>query len=439
MDLAINQKSTGYKPALILMAILFCTYLRVSLLLIYPAIVIICFYIFHWKLDRNILIVSGLIILFWIASLRNGFFIKYNLVSFYYFIPFILLLFARPLEVIRNNYLNILMSALTVIIIINDIAGIIQYIRKPNDDSFIGFYGIFTVSQNGLSIVNSILFFYYLTSFQVYRKITHFLLLMFFLICTVLGFYGAGLMVFLAAIFLTYLKISKKNILNLIVISLLTLGIIILLMKLISPYTYEYNLAIVNRFLHPTPQTIPRKLIIFQNYAEGYTSNFLDLLFGSGPGTFNSRTAFMVGSPTYFNVDIIKSEAKPYYFNNYAYTLWNPGNTGPYDGFMNQPFTSILALLGEYGLIVTVLIITVVVSNFMRLKRFYSEKVINRSLLIPSDMYKFCSYNLLFLIIIDNYIEYPEIIGLILIIIKLSHQQLLSNYILPSSKKKVLA
>src|SRR5918995_7268026 len=103
MDVVIQQKSYGYKIALLMLSVLFCTYFRVSLLLIYPLIVAVCFYIFHWKLDKNVVYILLLVLLFWIASLRDGLFMKYNLVSLYYYVPFILLLFVRPAAV-KINY-----------------------------------------------------------------------------------------------------------------------------------------------------------------------------------------------------------------------------------------------------------------------------------------------------------------------------------------------
>lgn len=440
MALAAGRRLYGYKIASLLLAALFCTYLRVSLLVLYPVVVIICFYIFNWKLDRNAIYILLMIFAFWLFSFRNNFYLKYNLVSFYYFIPFILLAFASPPKSMhpddkKIDYFKIFLISLTAIAFINDVAGLIQYARKPNDDSFVGIYGIFTVSQNGLTVLNAILFFYYLVSFFANKKFTFLLLSLFFFTCSVLGFYGAGMMVLIGALLLTFLKIRRRNILQLTAIVLFTLSCAIILMKTISPYTYDYNKAIVKRFLNPPANDVPRKLIIFKNYFNGYSSNIADLLFGSGPGTFNSRTAFMVGSPTYFIVDLIKSEAKPHYFINYAYTLWNPSNTGPYDGFMNQPFTSILALLGEYGLILTALLLYVLFRKFKMVSKKFITNAQRPGLQVEANMYKFCTYYLFLLIIIDNYIEYPEVTGLLLIIIILSRQQL-SRYLIGEHDSK---
>ena len=176
--------------------------------------------------------------------------------------------------------------------------------------------------------------------------------------------------------------------------------------------------------LDPTAANAPRKIIVFRNYFNAYTSDLADLLFGSGPGTFNSRSAFMVGSPSYFSVAFIKSAEQPPYFRDYAYTLWNPSNTGPYDGFMNQPFTSLLALLGEYGLLVTMTIGYVALKKFRYYVNAGRQVVRQAGLSVEYKMFRFCSIFVLLLIIIDNYIEYPEIIALLLIVVKICQQRL---------------
>lgn len=425
MDLTTEKKLSGHQIGFLLLAILLGTYLRVSLLLIYPILVIIIFMAFHWKLDRNAIYLFLFVLFIWLLSFRNGFHLKYNIVSFYFFIPFLLLLFAVPPKTDhQRNYLKMLMDALTLVAIINNIFGIIQFIIKPGDDRFEGIYGSFTVSQNGLSLINAVLFFYHLTVYQFQKKSINLVLFIFFLICSVMGFYGAGMMVLILTLILTFFNIRLKNILKLIIITGATLAGVIMLMKLISPATFDYNVAIIKRFLHPSAANAPRKLIIFQNYFNAYTSNLIDFLFGSGPGTFNSRSAFMVGSPSYFNLGIIKSDAQPYFFREYAYTLWNPSNTGPYDGFMNQPFTTILSILGEYGLIFTILLFYTLSNRYKYFVRLGNKMAKAQGVSIEFRMYKFCSILALLLILIDNYLEYPEIIAMLLITIKFSQQEL---------------
>jgi len=184
----------------------------------------------------------------------------------------------------------------------------------------------------------------------------------------------------------------------------------------------EYNMNILKKFWKglTTGQDMPRKLAIFKNYYQAYSHQPVDLLFGSGPGTFNSRSAFMVGSPTYFNVSFIKSAVQPYYFATEAYPLWNPSVITWYDGFMSQPFSSLLALLGEYGIIVTVFIGWVIAANYRRSMLRVARAVPTVQLNVAGGMIKFLTILLVLLLVIDNYMEYPEIVALIILLIKLS-------------------
>ena len=116
MHLPALKKTVTYPVAAFLIALLFCTYLRISFLFLYPLFALLFYYGFKWKLDKNA--VSLLIFAFicWLLSFRNGVYLKYNVISFYYFLPFILLLFAMPREILPvRNYLHPLMHAITAV------------------------------------------------------------------------------------------------------------------------------------------------------------------------------------------------------------------------------------------------------------------------------------------------------------------------------------
>jgi len=171
IGLIAEKRLSVHHAVLYLIALLFCTYFRITLLVIYPLLVVFLFYLFSWKLDRNALYLLGFTFLFWLLSFRDGIYLKYNLVSLYFYIPFILLLCATPSKINpERNFLKMLMYPLTFVAIINNFFGLAQYIRIPKDDSFEGLYGTFTVSQNGLSLINAILFFYHLCMYQKNKK-----------------------------------------------------------------------------------------------------------------------------------------------------------------------------------------------------------------------------------------------------------------------------
>src|SRR4029079_8471753 len=109
--------------------------------------------------------------------------------------------------------------------------------------------------------------------------------------------------------------------------------------------------------------------------------------------TFNSRSAFMVGSPTYFQLfPMIKDDRQPYYFKNYAYTLWNANNTQKelyLDGFRNQPFSSVLAFLGEYGLIFTLAFFYLYYSYYRKVANIYDAQKKDAGLIVYMRFFKF--------------------------------------------------
>jgi hypothetical protein len=150
-------------------------------------------------------------------------------------------------------------------------------------------------------------------------------------------------------------------------------------------------------------------------------------LLGSGPGTFNSRSAFMAGSEQQFNaLPFLKSNKQPYYFKNYIYPLWNHTNTSMalyQDGFRNQPFSSLLAFLGEYGLVFTLIFIWAVVDYYRRVKKLCTDQRHKGS----KWLFKFLFLFLLLLLCIDNYYEYPEVMLLLLFTMKLIHTKIAGN------------
>lgn len=409
---------------LITVALIFSTVLRVSLLFIYPLLALAFIWLFNFRVSKNGISLILLVIIAWLFSFRNGIYLKFNLVSFYYYLTFLLLLFARPtVRSFSFDPLYILRISLSIFVFINNCFGLIQYIRLPDDDSFVGIYGKFTVTQNGLVLLNTVLFFWYLQLyFQTRRKFDLFASF-FFLVCMVLGFYGAGLIVLFGAILLFYVKLNVSSVLKVSVIAIVFGVIVYFLMDLISPRTLEYNFNIIKKFWNASPETAPRKLIIFYRYITGYPRHILDFLFGSGPGTFNSRSAFMVGSPSYFNVNFVKSDLKPEYFNTLAYPLWNPSVVTRFDGFMSQPFSSLLAFLGEYGAVVVGLFFLEAHAQFRRVVRFAQMGPGNR-ISLEGKLFRFFSFLLLLLCVVDNYIEYPEVVGLILVIIKLIERKI---------------
>ena len=133
--------------------------------------------------------------------------------------------------------------------------------------------------------------------------------MLFFAISTIMGFYGAGMVAFLIAFVFVSIRFTLIKFLKTLTLFSLLLVSFYYLIAFISPDTLRYNKNIIYGFLGKNDLPIPRKLLSYSNYVKGYTSEIDDFIFGSGPGTFNSRSAFIVGSPEYFaNAGILKSD-----------------------------------------------------------------------------------------------------------------------------------
>jgi hypothetical protein len=410
---------------LFLLACLFTTVLRVSFLLVYPFLILAVMYLYQFRITKTLISILIVLLVSWIISFYNGFFWKYNLVSLYYFLPFLLLLFSRPsIRNIPSNTVEVFIMFLALFAVLNNLVGFVQYFRHPDDDSFAGIYGKFTVTQNGLSLLNGVLFFYFLQKYIRSKKLIHIIATCFFLFSMVLGFYGAGLVAILVSLGLFYARFSFTGVIRIIFALILIAGASYFIMKFISPRTLEYNVNIAEKFLNTSRDKAPRKIVVFYNYYDLYTSRPASLLFGSGPGTFNSRSAFMVGSPSYFYVDVIKSEKKPVFFQTGAYTLWNPSNINRFTGFIAQPFSSFLALLAEYGLLLTLLFFFGLLKQYKTTMNLAGDDEPAHGMVLFKRLYKFLVIFLVMLILIDNYIEYPEVIALLVLLIKFLEQKI---------------
>jgi hypothetical protein len=436
MDVALNiasSRSTVRKKrnsfvVLIALSLLVGTFLRVSLLVIYPIITLFILAFYRFRITSSFILLLGVSMVSLLLSFFENFFLKYKVLSLFYMLPFLLLLFSDP-STEKNgkvNQLSVFITSLTLVAMVNDIIGLIQVIVYPNsDDSFVGIYSQYSLSINGLMLLNSILFFYYFISFIAYKKLIYLLPSAFFLCCSFLGYYGAGLVIFLVALILAFFKLRAVAIIRTVATGVIALVLAYMFMAVVKPLALEYNIANIKKLVSFDPVHGARKVTSFYNYGISYPRNVRDFLFGSGPGTFNSRSAFMVGSPDYFqHMRIIKDDRQPYYFKNYAYTLWNAGNTQKelyLDGFRNQPFSSVLAFLGEYGLIFTLAFFYLYYRYYRKVAFLYRSQQRTGESLSYFRFFKFLIILLPLLLLIDNYFEYPEIMLLVIVGIKFAH------------------
>ncbi|MBT1704572.1 hypothetical protein [Chryseosolibacter indicus] len=328
-----------------------------------------------------------------------------------------------------KNYFEYFIKVLTGVLVINNIIGLVQFMYAPavNDDAFIGFYGAGGLGPHTLSLVNFIVCAYYFLAYQHSKSKIKLFLFLFFISSAILSFYGLGLIIFILSIFIYKfsLKAFFRSIFIFVLVMVMFTGLLYTFRYQTFLYNYE-NLQRVALFFRnddgqKNAHQIPRKLMLYRNYVEVYLREPILFLTGSGPGTFNSRSYFLLNgdySKHKFVIELF-GQHSPRYAQKYVYPLWNSTNTGKYmDGTRNQPFSSIVALFAEFGAIVS-LFISMLASNKYR-STLQKLKQQNDQGSYSANLYflKFLTIFFVLNLFTDNFLEYPEIVMIYLFIFK---------------------
>src|SRR5690606_38470357 len=100
---------------------------------------------------------------------------------------------------------------------------------------------------------------------------------------------------------------------------------------------------------------VPRKTVFYHGALNRLIGNPKITILGTSPGTYNSMTAFMLNGD-YSGIGFLKENIKnlPKYHIEDVYPLWNEKIYGRMwmDGTRNQPFSSFMSIIIEYGLII---------------------------------------------------------------------------------------
>lgn len=361
----------------------------------------------------------------------EGIFILNYFFSFYLiFSPFVVLQL-RPSKNISLNieYFDSFIKIFSRVLLIVNISAIIYAVfvlwkAEYPDDVFTGLYGKSGFGSHSLSIINLAVSVYY---FQIKRKKTF----IFFFISGVLGFYGLGLLMFLITIVvlnIPYLLKKVKIVLSGVLIFVSIVWVIYLtnpqnidyillnfkdVSRVFTTYRYEDEMEKVKNY---DRTFVPRYFTFIDGTRRLLFSDAKVFLLGTSPGGYNSRTAF------YLNGDFIQKDfVKNHFSENTQYheeyvlpilnrklleaQRWN-------DGTRNQPFSSIISIFLEYGILIGGL--------YLFLFYFKARKIIkNTEKQNQKGFLKFLLIFLGFLLTVQNYMEYPEIIIFFILCFKL--------------------
>ncbi|HEY4799396.1 MAG TPA: hypothetical protein VII99_10010, partial [Bacteroidia bacterium] len=372
-----------------------------------------------------LLLISGIILTTAVSIFYTGEFnLSNNLLSLFFLLPPILIFFSRPQihDTSLRSYFDSFIYGITALLIANNCIGFVQHFLHPeSDDSFIGFYGTHGLGLHTLSMVNFLIGMYHFFNYQQTKNKKHLLIFLFFVLSAIFCFYGLGLIVFFLSI-IVY-NLSLRNFIKTILIGFLSFCLLATSLYFFRHQTFVYNYENIQKaqsfFQEDLPpkyaSNVPRKLILYRNYVRGFGKDAMLFLFGSGPGTFNSRSYFLLNgdySKSKF-IETLLGKHEPKYAAQYVHVLWNSEDTSQQkytDGTRNEPFSSFIALLAEYGVVIFFFLLILTLKRY----KYITQSLIQLSAADTKAITygKFVKFSTIYIgisLLADNYLEYPEI------------------------------
>lgn len=447
----VVTRDTLIRILLATIVLLSLSFFRPLLLILLPIMAVSFMILFSTKHPKYIiLILSALVLINTIVSaiyIGKIYFANFFL-SAYILVPILWLFFSKSStnDVTKNTYyLNVFISIATLFLLVSNSIGFVELILNPKtDDVFVGLYGESGLGVHTLCIINFIMGSYYYFKYSKDKHWLNLFLCLFFLTSGIASFYGLGLIIFVISI--VVFSFSLKNAIRYTLITAVVFIFLGSLLYLIKPKTFRYNydnLTIVKNYVQGDVSEIyrdkiPRKLVLYKNYFSIYVKDPVLLLAGSGPGTFNSRTSFLLNgdySKSKFFENILGVH-RPKYAVEGAFSLWNSKITilSLMDGTRNQPFSSIISVLAEYGLVFFILMIIFVYLELRKLSKMTDMYVQNQADVSEAEKMmallkhvKFISFFVLLGLFTDNYLEYPEVILFYVVMYKLIELRISNN------------
>lgn len=440
---AILSRNFVIKFFIGIIVLLLLSFLRSALIVLMPLIAVVYGFLFKVKISPQILGIFFLIIFcgawvsfFYVEEFNTGNFI----LSLYIISPLLFLFFSASsvdLQKTNKSYFDYFITFVSSWLLLSNGIGFVQLLIHNSikeDDAFVGLYGDHGLGVHTLCIINFLMCTYYFLLYKKKNTWVNLSLAIFFLISGIVSFYGLGLLVFLAALVLY--NLSLRSLIRSVFISVFIIVSVAMGLYFIKPKVFIYNydnLKMAVAFLRGdvkenTSKQIPRKIMVYKNYFSLYTTNPTLFLFGSGPGTFNSRTSFLLNGDYSKNklIEAVFSVKEPKYALIGAYPLWNSKLVKAAsftDGTRNQPFSSLIAVLSEYGFIFFLVLVISIHRKYAALRRSYrlaEDKFELRSnhLQMQFKYLRFSSLFIFLLLFTDNYLEYPEVILFYILIFK---------------------
>lgn len=409
-------------------------FLRITLVFIYPILALLLFYVLGLKIGLSrFLLALAFVILGFISSWVEGLFFSNFFFSEYIILPLFLFLISdvKLRDGLRNQELfSYFMKTATAVLVVVNISAFIyaQFIVDTSvqnyEDAFTGLYGTAGFGSHSLSIINLGFSIYFLYKREYFK-------FLFFILCGVMGYYGLGLLVFIMAMLLVYsTRILRywKAILTLMVAGLAMLWFINKFnarnldyikknlsqaMLVLDDYDYDTEMKKAEEF---KVTEIPRFIVFLDGAQKRLFGDPKVAFLGTSPGGYNSRTAF------YLNGDFVQNQFLLDHFNNR--TIYHQEDVFPLlnrelirrpfnDGTRNQTFSSLVAVIMEYGIVIGLIFWVLFYRKIRRIAAMETARP-------KREFIRFLSIYLMLILSVQNYIEYPEIVFPFILLIKLS-------------------
>lgn len=389
----------------ILTIILFCvTYLNKFSMVILPISLIFLYFLNPSKhVNRIIYSLLSLVFIGFLIGLVNdkGFLILNGAISLIFILAFFTMFHLRfP----SDSNVELFVKFFIVLMLANGLVGFFQFAIYRYDDAFIGIYGRSGLETHALSFIYSILsaFLYY--DQRLFSRKRSLQFSFFFFLCSVMCFYGTGLVIFFASLafvvlfnigFFRFFFLGFVCLLGYFLIDFFNPGVLDYYLNNIFLF-YEGVISYYDGYFDPQ---MPRRVIFVVDFFNAFLQDLLWLFFGIGGGSFNSRISFLLNGD-YSSFSFLPV-SRHYLADELVFSHWNSEllSSSFSDGSRNQPFSSYISVLAEYGLFFFVILYTSIIYTVYKI-----FKKINPSLGM------FLSCFLFMILAVENLADYHDVL-----------------------------
>ena len=397
------------------LCLLLLTPLRACFILLAPVIVIWISKVFKLRLytyHTAIMIFLFFVSIVW-GIIMGSTTIKNIILSAWIVLPIFAMICCDSKKLDAEWAKDFLLIATRVVVIVDMLGVAIGLIKGFHPDFMAESYGFHFARMNGLAILNVVLLVYQFCVFKIkrsnseriYNNVIYILILFLGLILC-----NSGLALICMAFSFVLIFLSRFSVKSLFYVLMSLLVIISLIKKYGTDYDYYVRSAtiVVDNSLW---ENDARKVMAFVNYANIVKDYPADLLWGCGPGGYNSRTAFLINNDGNNPFTYLMGHAMPLFHLKYIYPLWNSSLVSIdefNDGSRNKPFSSCLSVLSEYGIIMFLLIFS------------FFFKIWCKYIKVRWGTYRFSvlfdSIFIFLMLLFDQWIETSEMVFVLLVI-----------------------